>query len=294
MDTYDVGDPVQLRATFLVGLVPTDPATLTARVRKPDGTEVAYAYGTAPELVRESAGRYRLDLIPQVVGTWWVTWEPTGAGLAGQESAFAVRARQLCSLADLAALIQVPLDVGDASAMQAIAAATSAIRSYTGQLLTAVDGDVVLLSGRPGALWLPELPVRAVSAVSVDGTALLATDYAVDLVTGRLARLWDTYREGRGWWGGYRNVAVTYDHGYATLPDDLVNVCARIAARQYLAGKRAALVGPHAREADYTAIYQGEGTTDSFGAYGPTSAPILTGHEKLILDAYRPPKLGSG
>jgi hypothetical protein len=297
VDTYDAGASVAVRATFTVASVPTDPATLVARARRPDGTEVAYAYGTDAALVRESAGHYRLDLVPAVVGTWWVTWEPTGAGQVGQEATFAVRAVQLCSLADVQDIIQVTIPAEDlAAANAAIAAATAVVRTYTGQRLTAVAGDAVLLSGSRGVLWLPELPVTAVSAVSVDGTALDEGAFAFE-PSGRLLRLedWgDGLSHPWGWARGYRNVSVTYDHGYDPLPADLVDVCARVAARQYLGGKRSALVGPHARESDYSTVYQAEDRMDSIGAYGPTSAPLLTGHEREILSAYRPVRLGAG
>jgi hypothetical protein len=300
VDTYDAGASVQIRATFLVASVPTDPATLVARVRRPDGTEAAYAYGTDAALVREGAGHYRLDLVPAVVGTWWVTWEPTGAGQVGQEATFAVRAVQLCSLADLEDLIQVAIPAGDLDAANAaIATAGAVIRTYTGQRLTFVADESVLLTGRGvPEVYLPELPVTAVSAVSERGIALDAgTQYDWE-AAGRLVRLYSAGSgleypaRARGWYPGWRAVSVTYSHGYAVLPADLVDVAARVAARRYLGGKRSALVGPHARESDYAAVFQGEGTTDASGAYGPTSAPMLTGHERLILDQYRPLPLG--
>lgn len=309
MNTYDAGDLVQVRAAFSGPnqqgvVVPTDPTAVTAHVRAPDGTVVAYAGVTAP--TREGVGLYRLDLTPTLAGTYWYSFEGSGAVQEVQESAFAVRPRQattaagapLCGLGDLENLIQVQVPAGDRdAALAAIAAASAAIRTYTGQALTFVADDAIVLNGRGYGLWLPELPVSAVSAVSVGGTALDPAGWAVD-PGGKLVRLDAGGASGYPWPGrwawGYRNVAVTYSHGYAELPADLVNVCARLASRQYLGGKRSALVGPHARESDYSTVYQGEERSDSMGAYGPTSAPILTGHEKMILDAYKPIRLGYG
>jgi hypothetical protein len=201
----------------------------------------------------------------------------------------------LCTVQDLSALIQVTVAVDDAPALAAIAAASAAIRGYFHQALSLVTGDHVVLSPACGRVLLPELPVVAVSAVSLAGTVLDPAAYGFEAATGELLRFdplatpppWPI------WWdSGFRNVAVTYTHGYATLPDDLVNVCARVASRQYLGGLRSALVGPHARESDYAAVYQGEPIGETAGAYGPTSAVILTGDEKRTLTPYRVQVLG--
>jgi hypothetical protein len=233
----------------------------------------------------------------------------------------AVPLADLCTLTDLENLIQVTIPAADLPAAEAaIATASAMIRTHTGQTLTLVRNDAVVLStARGGALlatfnpssggdwggggalyggavrsiWLPELPVIDVTAVSVHGTDLTTGDWGFEPDTGRLVRLWNTYGVG-GWPHGYQNLAVTYSHGYPVLPADIVNVCARVVARAYLAGKRAALVGPHAREADYTPVYQGESISDVAGAYGPTSAPILTGHEREVLAKYRVVPLGAG
>lgn len=304
MDTYDVGDRVQVRESFAVGSTPTDPTALTARVRRPDGTQVVYAYASAPALVRESAGNYRLDLTPDQVGTWWVAFEATGTVQDTRESAFAVRAEQatagpgaaLCAVGDLEALIQVPIPAADQDwANAAIAAASGAIRAYTNQMLTLVEDDELVLSGGGGPLLLPELPVVAVSAVSVDGTALASSDFTFEANTGELIRLgtWPPALPYPTCWAyGYRNVAVTYTHGYDPLPAEIANVCAEAASRRYLAGRRSALVGPHARDASLGGVFQGEDLADTQGAYGPTALPILLRSEKERLDRYRLARLG--
>lgn len=202
----------------------------------------------------------------------------------------------LCTLADLENVLFAPvpterLDEADA----AIGAASEVIRGFCRQRLSYVVAEQVLLSGSACALYLPELPVVAVAAVAVGGVPSDPTTYAFDAVTGRL---WSVAVGGDGlpyptdWVSGWRNVAVTYDHGYVVVPEDVANVCARVASRQYLGGLRAVLVGPHAREADYTAIFQGESITDTAGAYGPTSAVLLTGDERRALARYRSPRFG--
>lgn len=197
----------------------------------------------------------------------------------------------LCEVADLENVIRTPIPPdGLEAADAAILAASDAIRWYCRQTLTRVTDDHILLSGGCGLLYLPELPIVAISALSVGGVAQPATTYTWE-PSGLLVRL--TLPSGGvpaspTWWdSGYKNVSVTYSHGYLTPPADLTNVCARMAARQYLGGLRSAVVGPHAREADYSSVYQNEPTMDVAGAYGPTSSPILTGDEKRALAAYR-------
>lgn len=202
----------------------------------------------------------------------------------------------LCALADLENVLFAPvpterLDEAEA----AIGAASEVIRGFCRQRLSYVVADALLLSGSACALYLPELPVVAVSAVAVGGVPSDPTTYAFDALTGRL---WSVVVGGDGlpyptyWVDGWRNISVTYDHGYVVVPEDLANVCARVASRQYLGGLRAVLVGPHARESDYASIYQVEAIGDTAGAYGPTSAVLLTGDERRVLARYRAPRIG--
>lgn len=108
-------------------------------------------------------------------------------------------------------------------------AASHAIRRWTHQYLTLVEGDQVVLDPSQGRfLWLDQLPVVSVASVSVHGTALAAGDFAFD---GKTGRLWRT--DHREWFGRPSGIAVTYSHGYETIPGDLVAVCCGMAERGY-------------------------------------------------------------
>lgn len=48
-----------------------DASTLTCRVEKPDGTSTVYTYGTDLQLVRISAGVYRITITVDQAGDWW-------------------------------------------------------------------------------------------------------------------------------------------------------------------------------------------------------------------------------
>ena len=91
---FDIGD--QLRLGNSVGSNPdetvrepfttvdgvvADPTTVTLELRRPDGTELTYAWPTGGDalLVRESAGRFYRDLTIDTSGRW--CWVLTGTGV---------------------------------------------------------------------------------------------------------------------------------------------------------------------------------------------------------------------
>ena len=75
---YDIGDAPRFSASFAVGDVPTDPATITAKVRDPDGTITTYVHGTDAELERDAEGEYALVVPLTKDGVWFVRFEGTG------------------------------------------------------------------------------------------------------------------------------------------------------------------------------------------------------------------------
>ncbi len=173
----------------------------------------------------------------------------------------------LGSLAELADHLQRDITELPAGAIQALEAATATIHAYTGQTLTLVTDDQVTLTG-PGPLWLPQVPVVTVTAVTVDSVLLAATNYEWT-VYGRLASGW------RGRWSG--NVVVTYTHGYDSVPYDIRAVCWQVAARM--------LSNPY----QYPREQVGQ-TTVSYPqpASNVGGGISLLDHEERTLDAYRP------
>ena len=88
---YDIGDKVILRAAFDTDGAPNDPTTLTAQVRRPDGTMTTYTYLTTADIVRDSTGRYHLDVVIDQAGTWYVRWAGTGTAQAAEEESLWAR-----------------------------------------------------------------------------------------------------------------------------------------------------------------------------------------------------------
>ena len=85
-------------------------------------------------------------------------------------------------------------------------------------------------------IWLENTPVTAVASVVVDGTTLTVTDDYLYTSSGRITRVangiprhWATRKA--------QTVVVTYTGGYVTVPEDLKDICARVAARAWQAGE---------------------------------------------------------
>ena len=197
-----------------------------------------------------------------------------------------------CNVTDIESFLQVTIHtdaVKNASAQRAIAEATEAIKNYCHQVIERVAGDVVTLDCKVGCsrLFLPEVPVISVASVVEDGVALTVND---DYKLGQHGIL---YRINDVWHEGIQIVVVTYTHGYAVIPDDVVGVCTRAASRAYQAGLRAAelegVLGVTALKlGDYAVSFGAEsGGGVSEGIMGASAARMLLLSEKDILNRYR-------
>ncbi len=191
------------------------------------------------------------------------------------------------TIADVEAFLQLELTGEQTVAVErALTEATAAIRNYCRQHISLVEDDEVVLYPFGGwRLFLPELPVLAVSVVEQDGTALTADDYIWER-SGILRR----YPDAR-WVAGNTTVRVVYDHGYAEIPDDIVAVATRAAARAFQAGLRAAETAGTPGIAskslgDFSVSYATEGSSAE-GVMGASAARVLLMSEKELLNRYR-------
>ncbi len=107
--------------------------------------------------------------------------------------------------------------------------ASAAVRAYTGQYFT-VATTTARIKAKGGAIRLPQRPVIAVTSVAnTTGTTLLHTWDAgqqVWLSSSMLVVNGPSYHGRRP-----QYVDVTYTHGYATVPADIVAVVAQMAGR---------------------------------------------------------------
>lgn len=189
-----------------------------------------------------------------------------------------------CTRTDVENLLQADLSAHEVVVAAAIAQASAYIRAYTNQVLDQVEDDEAVFDGpkRDRRLFLPELPVTEISEVVEDDETLVEDE---DYRLGAHGVLWRIYAY---WATGIQNITVTYTHGHASIPEDIAAVCARVAARIYQAGLRAAQVGGVAgiqstALGDYSVTYA---TGGNEAVAGVTAAPPLLPDEMVILDRY--------
>lgn len=90
-DSYVLGTPVRVSATWTVDGTATDPTTVKLRYRRDGRAETVDTYGGAESIItRVSAGSYRADIVPDHVGKWLYRWEGTGAATGASEGSFTV------------------------------------------------------------------------------------------------------------------------------------------------------------------------------------------------------------
>lgn len=187
---------------------------------------------------------------------------------------------------DIENFLQIEISDADkiAAAEWHLSEASAAVRNYTKQFLELVTGETITRDCRGGwRFYLPELPVIEVLEVVEDGITLTADE---DYKLGDHGIL---HRIGRIWKRGIQILEFTYTHGFATIPDDIIGVTTRAAARGYQAGLKAAseagVPGVASKSlGDYSVSYV---TDSSEGLMGASAARMLLLSEKDILDHYR-------
>jgi len=205
----------------------------------------------------------------------------------------------LATTDDVAAILQRTLTTQEVTyATRLIEMASAMVRRYTRQDLTAATADVVNLPGTWGhTITLPQRPVTAVTSVVINGatpafaswkligdelfigTGSFQPDYGSSLWGGP-SGLWGPagsstgpQATGASWQGPQGSVTVTYDHGYAVIPDEITNEVAGMAALQMSSpvGIDREVIG------GYQAVY----------AKSPVGGMSLTAETKAVLNFYR-------
>jgi uncharacterized protein YfaS (alpha-2-macroglobulin family) len=87
---YDIGDLIVHEATFRDAEGdPTDPTTVTFRLRSPDGTETVVEQAS---LTNPSEGVWSYEhVVTGPRGVWFTRWEGTGVVQQAEEATFRVR-----------------------------------------------------------------------------------------------------------------------------------------------------------------------------------------------------------
>lgn len=192
----------------------------------------------------------------------------------------------LASPDDLEARLGRDLTAQEAARAEALLGDASAVvRAYTRQTFDLVTDDEVVLRAAGGRITLPGRPVQNVTRVEVIGGSEALPDFTLaDWLFDGI----DTVRIGEGaavinlpeaWWdddgypGTYR---VTYTHGYAEVPADVLSVVCGVVLRVFTnpSGYRSETVG------SYSVTYAVPATGEQLGTN-------LTRYEMKVLDRYR-------
>ena len=132
-----------------------------------------------------------------------------------------------------------------------------------------------------GSLRLSKYPVTAVSSVRENSVRLTVdTDY-IWYPNGILVR------GGARWTASRQGVAVTYTAGYAKIPRDLADVCARLVARWYQAGAAYAGVPDSAAAVKRVDLDGSDSVTYRDTVIDVSHTGSLSDDDKMALAPYR-------
>lgn len=239
---YELGDKPTIRAEFRDknGLL-ANPTTVVVTVRKPDGSTAVVANANA------STGIFEFEPTIDQEGPW--RWEARGTGVLVQVQAGSFVARDALSTRNLIQpeLLEAMLgqEYDDARAFLAVWAASAAIRAHTGRSFGLANVTETRTYTYDGSGWLDIDDASAVSAVTLDGAALIVDrDYVLGPDRGFLSadaagpiyewlelvpmqpmspQMGFTYNLDRLWWK-YKHrhsVAVTGTFGWPIVPADV-------------------------------------------------------------------------
>tara|TARA_A100001201_G_scaffold126842_1_gene111380 strand:+ start:63 stop:701 length:639 start_codon:yes stop_codon:yes gene_type:complete len=136
----------------------------------------------------------------------------------------------LCTVSDVEAIVQIDF----ASTLETsitnniIPFADQVIKTYLGYDIEAADQTETLFGDNLRELNLKHIPVNSISSITEDGNSLTEgneSDYVFHS-NGRVERV-------LGRWSGAKpkNISVSYNAGYSTIPEDIKFTSARISAR---------------------------------------------------------------
>lgn len=185
----------------------------------------------------------------------------------------------LATIADVEARLARDLTGADETRMaRLLLDASAAVRGYTGQQFDS-DTETIRVKARTGVLRLPQRPVTAVGAVEdTDGNAISHEWWGDDRVYVASLTLLNEW-EINGRRSPVTYIDVTYTHGYATVPEDIVAVVCQMAMRAY---------GIRPDDAGKTSESIANYSYSTGGAAAAGGVGMLN-DERAVLDRYRRP-----
>lgn len=96
MKTFQIGDTVRLTGTFRdEDKVLTDPTTVTVSTKTPGGVVQTWHYSTDADVIKDSTGKYHIDVAPDSEGRWTFQWKAEGTLVTLEEQHFLVRTPEI-------------------------------------------------------------------------------------------------------------------------------------------------------------------------------------------------------
>lgn len=253
-EIISVGDARTLYGEWDVDGTPTDPTVVTFTVRTPAGDSTDYIFGTDPEVVQDSTGRYHLDLLLDSPGLWTYRLVGTGAAAGTKDGSFYVEATLvsvpgLCTLNDVQVARRGMPAVLDELVEALIRRASEACRVYCkGREFAIVDIDTdrrFPLCGSP--VWVGDLAAVPTAVESVDAFGATVATFDVTEGTGDLVY----HPQNRSTRDpiraiGFRPPAIPSGHeivvtgtwGHPVIPEDVREACVT-AVVEWLKGDQA-------------------------------------------------------
>lgn len=94
-NVYAKDSLVRVSSEFTVSGTDTDPTTVKCFYKDPNNVVTTLIYGTDAALVKDSTGKYHVDILGNIAGNWWYRFEATGSVVAANEAEFVISLSQI-------------------------------------------------------------------------------------------------------------------------------------------------------------------------------------------------------
>lgn len=94
-NVYAKDSLVRVSSEFTISGTDTDPTTIKAMYKDPNNSVTTLTYGADAALVRDSTGKYHVDINATIAGNWWYRFEASGSVVAANEAEFVVSLSQI-------------------------------------------------------------------------------------------------------------------------------------------------------------------------------------------------------
>ncbi len=234
MTTYELGQSLAFSVTIYdsTGAKANVGTIGNATITRPDSTTTTVLPSNP------GTGEYLAQVASTMFGRWRCQFTGSGANSGAlpwtdYADVWPADPRLIISLADAKAELNHITDINDDELRLYIAATTPIVEELAGRVLVATLTET--FDGGRRAVLLSER-ASAITSVTVDGTALAASDYTADLASGIVYAGGSSTPSTFSW--GRQNVVVVYTVGAAAIDPNVVQAARVITAHMYKVGQQ--------------------------------------------------------